>query len=67
MKQLIDLNGELTTEGKVVVNDILENMIPIFERYLDDEYNIFEVLGVMTSALINAQKQAWLNKGMHKK
>jgi hypothetical protein len=65
-KRFIEDSGELTDQGRDVVDEMVENMVPIFERYMDDGYNAFELLGVMTSALINAQKQAWINKVVKK-
>ena len=61
-KHLMNNDGHLNEDGKELVNIILETLVPVFEDYLDKGYNMFEALGVMTSAIINAQKQAWLNK-----
>ncbi len=66
MKKLVKKDGELTVEGKVVVKDTVEFYTPVFEDYIEKGYNVFEVLGVISSSLINAQKQAWINKVLKK-
>ena len=67
MKKLTKADGNLTVEGKVVVRDTVDFYTPLFEDYIEKGYNVFEVLGVITSSIINAQKQAWINKVLKKK
>ena len=61
-KRLSDENGNLTQDATVIVKYVLECFVPLFEEYMEKGYSIFDILGVSTSALINSQKQAWLNK-----
>lgn len=59
---LVDKDGELTEDGIKLVQETVAYYTPVFASFVKKGYNVFEVLGVITSALINAQKQAWLDE-----
>ncbi len=60
-KHLVNPDGSLTPEAMELVQEVVRNYSKVFAKYMKDGYNVFEILGVLTSALINAQKQAWLD------
>jgi len=62
MKYLIDENGEYTAEAAALIEETVDSFKPIFCEYMERGFNAFEILGIMDSALVNAQRQAWIEE-----
>jgi len=60
MKHLIKKNGEYTTEAAVLIEEVVETAKVWVKTYMSRGFNSFEILGIITSAVVNAQRQAWI-------
>lgn len=61
MKHLIKKNGEYTPEAAALIEEVVDTIKVWMRSYMDKGFNSFEILGIVTSAAVNAQRQAWID------
>jgi hypothetical protein len=62
MKHLIKKNGEYTPEMVAQVDDVVMTAKSWFKVYAERGFNSFEILGIIISAVVNAQREVWLEE-----